>query len=590
MKRSITCIIALIISLSMLIPANIITADAAANFYNSATIAPIRNHIEKDAGLGNHVTVQGACTDSKYAYFAVNAGYTTILKYNVNTWELVKKSSGNPLGHANDMTYNSHLDKIVVAHNSPDYDVISFVDPDTLRIVETRKIKHKIYSISYNAKYNTYVVGLSGTYNFAFLDNSFEEIEKIEGYKSGFLRQGGDCDDNYIYFVQSGGGGNLIVVYDWYGNLVDTISVNKSLEIENIFHVGNTVYCTLHYYGNFVVRLGISDKTAIKYTIKFEPNGGSGKMDNLTVTYGKDKLLPACTFKRENYTFGGWIMERDSYKTTLGKKSPYSKDEWLKDDKLYEYSLFKDKNKVSKTTNVGNVTARAFWIADNYQVNYDPNGGEGEIPSRTVYYDEMFNIAESNLVKQGYVFTGWTVHRDVDGKVYGYGKDKDTPAWLLPKHVAKPYVFKESQQTSKLTYDGSVTFLAHWQLAFNFSKDGTELNSYIGVDTKVDFPKEYNKVNKICDEAFANNTTIISVNIPNTIDIVGKNAFNNCTALREIHFDMHMPKNVDCTAFNSPYAKRFYYSNGHQNDIFIGLYTGSFSYDYLYYVCNNFFI
>lgn len=589
MKRNLMCVVAFLISLSMLIPANIITADAAEGFYDVATTVSIKNHIEKDGGLGNNATVQGACTDSEYAYFAINTGYTTLLKYNVKTWEFVKKSSGNNLGHANDMTYNPYLDKLIVAHNSPDYDTISFVDPDTLAVVDTQKIDHKIHSISYNAKHNKYVVGLSGSYDFVTLDNSFEEVDKFKGYESGFLRQGGDCDDNYLYFVQSGGGGNIIVIYDWSGNLIDTVSVNKSLEIENIFHVGNTVYTTLHYYGNYVHRIGISDKTAIKYNVKFDANGGSGSMDSISVTYGKEKALPACTFEKENYTFGGWIMERDSYEKTLGKKTPYSKSEWLKPESVYEYSLFKDKSKVSKTTNIGNVTAKAFWIANEYQVNYDANGGEGTIPSRTVGYNEVFKIEEHNMSKQGYVFTGWTAQRDYDGKIYGYLKDKDTPAWLKPKHVSKPYIFSDSQEVSKLTYDGDVTFSAHWQLAFNFSKDGTELNSYIGIDEEVIFPESYNKVSKICDEAFADCHTIHSVTIPKSVDTIGKNVFMNCEKLRQIRFDTKLPENVDNTAFNTQYAKRCYLSNG-KEDIFIGLYTGSYSYDYLYYVCSTFFL
>lgn len=589
MRRSIMCIVAFLISLSILIPANVLTTKAAGGFYDVATMVSIKNNIEKDAGLGNYATVQGACTDSTYAYYAVNTGYTTLLKYNVNTWELVSKSSGNYLGHANDMTYNSDLGLIVVAHNAPEYDVISYVNPDSLRIVDTVKIKHKIHSISYNASYDMYVAGLSGTYDFVILDSEFKEIEKYKGYETGLLRQGGDCDDNYIYFVQSGGGGNLIVIYDWAGNLVDTVSVNKSQEIENILHVGNTVYITLHHYGNFIHRIGISDKTAIKFKVSFDANGGDGYMDDITVTYGKETQLPKCKFTRENYTFGGWIMKRNSYNTTLGKKSPYGKAGWIKEENLYEYSLFEDQNKVSKTTNVGNVTATAFWIADSYLVNYDADGGEGTLPSRTVAYDEVFKIDEHNMVKHGYVFTGWTATRSFDNKMYGYGKDHDTPAWLKPQHVATPYIFKDSQEVSKLTFDGEVTFKAHWQLAFNFSQDGTELQSYIGIDETIDFPKEYTKVSKICDNAFANHQTIKSVNIPETINTVGKDVFSGCTSLKEIHFNKNLPQNVDKTAFNSPNPKRFYL-NKENKEIFIGLYTSGYSYGYLQCICKNIFL
>lgn len=589
MKQSIMCIIALFLALCILVPANIITADAADSFYDTATMVAIKNHVEKDGKFGNYVTVQGACTDSEYAYLAVNNGYTTILKYDVNTWALKDKSNGLALDHANDMTYNPHLGLLVVANNSPNYDIISFVDPDTLSVVKTQKIKYKIYSISYNAKYNNYVCGLSGGYDFIILDSDFKKIEKYEGYKSGLLRQGSDCDDDYIYFVQSGGGGNLIVIYDWSGNLIDTISVNKAYEVENIFHVGKTVYTTLHYYGNFIYRLGLSDSTAIKFTVKYDSNGGSGSMKNQTVTYGKEQKLTKCAFEKENYFFGGWIMTRNSYKTTSGKKTPYSKTEWLSSKDLYEYSLYADNSKVSKTTNLGDITAKAFWIANEYTVNYDNNGGEGELPSRVVKYDEIFKIDTHNMTKQGYIFAGWTAIRDYDNKVYGYQKNQNTPSWLKEKDVDTPYVFTDSQEVSKLTYDRTVTFRAHWQSAFNFSNDSSELISYIGTDENVIFPDQFDKVSKIADEAFKDNKTVCCVTIPSTIDTVGKNAFIGCDKLREVHFDHSLPKNVERSAFDSGFMKQCYLEND-KEEIFIGMYTSDVSYNFLVNICDLFFL
>lgn len=589
MKRNIICIVALILTLCMIVPANIITANAATDFYSSATLIPIKNHIEKEAKLGDYATAQGACTDSKYAYFAINNGYTTILKYDVNTWELVSRSDSIYLGHANDMTYNPHLDLIVVAHNAPDFNIISFLDPKDLTVVKTQEIEKKIHSISYNEKYNKYVVGLSGTYNFSILDNSFEEIEKIEGYKSGYLRQGADCDNDYLYFVQSGGGGNLIVIYNWNGELVDTISVNKSYEIESIFHVDNTFYATLHYYGNYIYRIGFSDKTAIKYDIKFDSNGGTGDMDNLTVTYGKSKKLPKCKFEKKNYFFAGWVMTRNGYKTTFGKKSPYSKSKWLNSDEIYEYTLFGDNTNVSKTTKVGNVTAKAFWIANEYIVNYDSNGGDNTLPSRTVKYDEVFKIDEHNMNKNGYIFTGWTAKRNYDGKIYGYQKDKDKPKWLYEKHITKPYIFKDEQEVSKLTYDGEVTFVAHWQLAFSFSKDGTELKKYVGIDKNVVFPKEYNKVSIIGENAFSGNKIMRSITIPSTINTINANAFSNCDELKTIRFDHSLPEKVENSAFDSKVVKQCYLLRDN-NEFFIGLCTDSLSYDFIFNIYNSFFI
>lgn len=578
MKRSIMCVVSLIVTLCILIPANMLTTDAKQNFYSSATTVSIKDNIEKDAGFGNSATAQGSCTDGKYAYFAINNGYTTILKYNVNTWNLKKKSTSMYIGHANDMAYNKKEDYIVIANNAPDYNIVTFLDPDSLEIIGTKKIKYKIYSIAYNEKRDQYVVGISGTYDFAILDSSFKLVKKYKGYNSGYLRQGADCDDDYLYFVQSGGGGNIVVIYNWKGKLVDTVAVDKALEIENIFHVKNTFYITLHHYGNFVYRIGLNDKTAIKYKINFDANGGYGEMDSINVTYGKNKKLPSCSFQKDGYVFGGWIMKRDSYNKYYGKKTAYSKSEWLKEDDIYEYTLYEDKKKVSKTTNVGDVTATAFWISETYRVYYDSNGGDGYIPLKVVNYDEEFALEKNVMTKSGYNFAGWTVEREYDSKIYGYEKKKDEPKWLYEKDVYKKYVFDDCETVSKLTFDQGVTFSAVWQSAFIFTNKDTVLSSYIGTDEDVVFPYAYDKVEVIAQEAFANNSVIKSVTIPSTITTIEQNAFYDCKELSDIYFDHNIPKNVDKTAFDSPKLEKCYLITD-DTDVFLGWYINSYSYD-----------
>lgn len=576
MKRTLMCVAALLLCLSILIPADIITADAKVQFYDTATTLAIKNNIEKDAGSG-YATAQGACTDGKYAYFALDKdGSVTLLKYNANTWNLKKKRSNLNLGHANDMTYNSKKDVIVVSNNKPDYNIISFVDPDTLQIKSTKKIKYKIYSICYNEKRDQYIVGISGTYDFAILDSNFKKVKRYKGYESGYLRQGADCDNNYIYFSQSGGGGNLIVIYNYKGELIDKVKINKSHEVENIFHVDDTVYVTLHYMGNFVYRIGISDMTAIEYTVHFDSNGGNGKMDDIAVTYGTDKKLSKCTFTKENYHFGGWIMRRDSADTYFGKKDPYSKNEWLKNEDIYEYVLYDDMKKVSRTAAVGDVTATAFWIRDDYRVYYDSNDGEGYMPLRTVAYDEVFTLDKSVMTKNGYVYAGWTASREYDGKVYGYKKGEDKPKWLYADDVYKEYVFADEQQVTKLTYDLGVTFKAKWELAFTISKDGAVLESYNGIDTDVVFPKGSN-VSTIADKAFAQSETICSVTIPNSVDTVGSDAFVECSNLNTIYFEKSLPSVVSATSFDSPMLKKCILKTDN-NDIFLGYYMGHYSY------------
>ncbi len=581
MKRRLMCIASIIFSMCMLVSATVVTADAKEAFYNEATSAVIKSNIEKDAKFDKSATVQGACTDGEYAYFAVNRGDTKILKYNVSTWKLKKKSSTLSLGHANDMTYNPKKNTIIVANHEPDHRKLTFIDPNTLTVTGEKKIKLKIYSISYNEARNQYVVGISGTYDFAILDSKLNVVKKFKGVDTGYLRQGMDCDDNYLYFAQSGTNGNIIVVYNWSGKHVDTIKVDKSMEIENIFHVKNNVFITLHYFGNYVHRIGINDKTALKYKVKFDANGGEGEMKPITVKYGKYRKLPECKFEKEGYTFGGWIMKRDSYKTYYGKKNPYGDNVWVEKKDIYEYTLFKDKNRTGKTTNLGDITATAFWIKDEYTVQYNSNGGEGTMPMHVVKYDESFKINKNRFSKSGYTFAGWSIKRSYDNKIFGYKKGQDEPKWLNKKHVHKLYIFDECEEVEKLTYDKEVTFTAQWQSAFVFNKNGTVLKEYNGTDEDVEFPQTANKVKEIAPYSFSDSHNMCTVTLPATINTIGEKAFENCKNLSTVYFTNTMPENVDATALNSLKAIKFYLKTDEQ-DVFLGLYTGSYSYDMLY--------
>ncbi len=587
MKRSIMCVVSMIVTVCILIGANVFTANAQSNFYSQATTLILKNHIENDA-KAKYATAQGACTDSKYAYIAINSGSTTILKYDINTFKLVKKKSGLNLNHANDMTYNKDTNTIVVCNNSPNFDVISFVDPDTLNIISTKKIKHKIYSIAYNPDYNRYVVGLSGSYDYAVLDSNFKLIKKYKGYKSGYLRQGCDCDNNYIYFAQSGSSGNLIVIYDWNGNLIDTVVLKKSLEIENIFHSGNTFFCTLHYYGNYVYRIGINSKSAIKFNVKFNPNGGKGKMSSISVTYGKEKKMPKCKFTKEGYTFGGWIMKRNGANQYLGRKTPYSKPQWLSKKDIYEYVLYKDEQKISKVARVGDVTATAFWISDEYNIHYDANGGDGMIPSANVKYDENYLLSENHLNRDGYIFTGWYAKREFDNKIYGYKKGQSSPKWLLEKDVHRKHLFSDRQFVSKLTYDKDVTMYANWQIAFDFSNSGDTLKKYIGYDKNVTIPNQNDKLTTIADHAFYNSIYMESVTIPSSVTTISEHAFKHCNNLRTIYFENTMPQNVDATAFGSITPKLCVLKKDNK-EYLLGTYYGEMTYKFMLHTYDKFF-
>lgn len=199
-------------------------------------------------------TSQGGGTDGKYFYQALIKKDTQtnevnnivkIVKTDLETGKVVKISEDLSLNHANDITYNPKIGKLVVVHNNPYRDRISFVDPETLEVTETKMIGMKIYSIAYNATYDRYVVGLSGGQTFTILDSEFRKISSSAfqptPLTTGYITQGMECDDQFIYFVLYKQ--NVITVYDWSGNFVSLITLDiKSIEPENVFIYKDELY------------------------------------------------------------------------------------------------------------------------------------------------------------------------------------------------------------------------------------------------------------------------------------------------------------------------------------------------------------
>ena len=542
----------------MLLAANLSAVSAAGTFYAKAEMLLIKSHIEKDAGMDEYATVQGACTDGKYAYFALmQGGAATISKYDIKSWEFIEKKRVSNIGHGNDLTYNADKQYIVAANNAPYYDTVTLIDPDTLTAIEDVQLKVKIYSIAYNAARNVYVVGISGSYDYALLDENFEVIKEFEGTSTGYTRQGCDCDDNYIYFAQSGGK-NLIAVYDYSGDYITSVPLTSSDEVENLFHVGNTYYASLHYYGNSVYRVGFSGDTQIAYTVSYDAGEGTGKMDATTVRYGVKTQLAKCTFKRDGYFFAGWRVQRDSDGRYIGYRNGSDKYEWLSGDEVYDYLLYDDKEPVAETVRFGNIRLTAVWISAQYGIDFDSDGGEGEMTPVMAAYDETVTLPESGYAKEGYIFDGYTAVRGVDGRVYGYREGGTKAAWLKAEDVGEPYVFEPGEEVSRLTYDGRVTLTAQFKFAYTFADGGSTLVEYAGVDEKVVIPGNEGELTTLAEGAIKENENMTELYIPACVESLQKQAVTDCPRLKSIYFEGSLPKNLDADSVVDSYSPVVY--------------------------------
>jgi hypothetical protein len=527
-----------------LLSANLMTASSASPFFSKAQMLYIDGHIEADAGLNEYATVQGACVDGDYAYFAFMQGSVcNIAKFDAHTWEYIEKEKIVNMGHSNDMTYNSDKDYLVVANNAPYYDVITLIDPDTLAPIKDVKIDEEIYSIAYNAKHQCYVVGLSGTYDFALLDSDFKVIEEYEGVKTGYTRQGCDCDDDYIYFVQSGGN-NLLVVYDYDGKHVTDIPLTDSDEVENIFHIGSTFYTSLYYYGNTLYRIGFSDKTKIGYTVSYNAGGGEGEMEPTRVNYGESTPLRACTFTREGYTFEGWRVKRTSDGKYIGYRSGSTEYEWLTGAEAYDWLLYDDEEPIATTVRNDNLELTAMWIADNYTIYVNGGDGAGEPLTYTQAYAEDFTVPDGGYMLEGYIFDGYIATRDYDGRVYGYRENSDKAQWLEPGDAFRAHRFYPGDTVSKLTKDGAVTLTAQYKFAYTFGEGGSTLVEYVGTDEKVEIPSN-GELTTLAQGAIKDNEIITDLVIPEGVSSLEKESVANCPKLRSVTFEGSLPDEID---------------------------------------------
>lgn len=202
---------------------------------------------------GDAKVVQGGCLVGKYYYQAFILKDTAsneqnntvrIVKYDTELKKTVLESEALPLNHANDITYNAKLDRLIVVHNNPNRTHISFVDPETLTITETKEIDFKIYCIDYNENSDSYVIGLSGGQSFRILDAEFNAVGDVfepTELTSGYVTQGCACDDNYVYFVLYKK--NVITVYDWQGAFVTLLKLDVgAIEPENLTVAGDKIY------------------------------------------------------------------------------------------------------------------------------------------------------------------------------------------------------------------------------------------------------------------------------------------------------------------------------------------------------------
>ena len=126
-------------------------------------------------------------------------------------------------------------------------------------------------------------------------------------------------------------------------------------------------------------------------TITFDPNGGAGSMEPMSVNPGVGNKLTGNTFTRENYTFTGWNTAADGTGMTYA------------DGATVNFSA--------------DTTLYAQWT-QNPVITFNANGGEGTMGTQTVKPNEATALTANTFTRADYDFTGWNTAKDGTGTAY----------------------------------------------------------------------------------------------------------------------------------------------------------------------------
>ena len=282
-------------------------------------------------------------------------------------------------------------------------------------------------------------------------------------------------------------------------------------------------------------RLALKDK----YTVTFDSDGGS-EVKSQEVSDGRKANEPDAPTKT-GYTFGGWFV-----KTT----------EW----NFLAYTVTE------------NVTLKAKWIANEYTLKFNSNGGN-EIADMTVTYDGDYILPEPT--KEHYVFLGWkegeTVYEQ-SGKWQKTSGATLTAEWDILRYTitfenaeVAPMKVAYNNSTYRLPvptrenctflgwykdgvkFEGGVllasdiTLSAKWQGVtdtFEYTEENGEitLTKFKGGVTDVIIPANINgvAVTKLADGIFRNNAKITSVTFDGSFENYDAKLFQGCTSLRSL--------------------------------------------------------
>lgn len=131
-----------------------------------------------------------------------------------------------------------------------------------------------------------------------------------------------------------------------------------------------------------------SQRIANRYTIYFSANGGNGSLASVPAQWNAEVQLPQSTFQRYGHTFAGWNTQ------PKGDGTAYSDQASVR-------------NLAGKNTDGDRITLYAQWNPNQYTIELNPNGGEGEVKTQSAVYGQTVTLTANPFTNGDKEFAGW---------------------------------------------------------------------------------------------------------------------------------------------------------------------------------------
>ena len=204
-----------------------------------------------------------------------------------------------------------------------------------------------------------------------------------------------------------------------------------------------------------------------KYTINYNPNGGSGTMDTQTLIFGENFTIPENKFVKTGYDFcyfnvyrnsdGKWYTSENGWQTESEiKRLGYSKRNYNVGEK---YTM--SKNWTSDLSSDLSFTFYPVWREKQVTIKYDLNGGTGTISPTYKKLDIECTLSTTKPTKTDYTFAGWSADKNSTVAQYQPGEkytgNKDVTLYAV--WVSNQYTINISTTNCKVnitaTFNGN---------------------------------------------------------------------------------------------------------------------------------------